>query len=1222
MPASLPPDLRNRLDKTIREARRVAEAAARDALQALAVDRRRAHESMSLTDQGLRNRLRSRGRQLGDRRDPRMRTQEIGRLGHEVAYEHWHRMLFARFLAENGLLVEPEGGVAVSLEECGELAREEGTDRWALAGGFAAGMLPGIFRRRGPVHEVAFSPEARLELERLLESLPEAVFLAGDSLGWTYQFWQASRKEQVNKSGVKIGADELPAVTQLFTERYMVLFLFHNTVGAWRAAKLLGGSEGCGEYETEEDLRRVVRLKAGGGYDFPYLRFVRDEDDGGKWRPAAGWFEKWPRAAAELRVLDPCCGSGHFLVEGLELLVRLRMEEEGLSVEEAVRRVLAENLHGLEIDPRCAQIAAFNLALTAWRLAGKPFGLPRLKVACCGLAPNATEREWMVLADKGEAAMDMQGERNPFGTKPTLATNLLQESFAALHKAFQDAPELGSLIDPRRTLPSGLFKAEPSTTRQVLSAIVERESRHAESFERAVAAEGMARSLEILDQTYTLVVTNVPFLARGKQSAALRRFGEENRSVAKGDLATMFVARVLRWLDESGTQALVAPQNWLVLSSYRGLREGLLKRRTFNVVSRCGPGAFETISGHVVNVSLNILSADQPRDDWKMAGMDVSTTRDQEPIGTAEKAALLAGNATVHLAKQSRQSRNVDTRILLASARDLPLLMTLADYGKGSMTGDKPRFVYCFWEVPCLRPPMHVMWVNSPVSFDLWTGRSEFCKVPLDSPSIRKQRGSGINGHRVFGRTGVVVNKMNRLQPFLYAGEAFDDNVGPICPRQSALGLTKALWAYVSSPEYNKAVREIDHVLKVTAATLVKVPFDLEHWKKVAQEQYPHGLPDPYSDDPTQWLFHGHPCGSVVWDEDAKRLTHGSLRTDATVLQVAVARLLGYRWPGERDAEMHLSAEARAWVERSAELSGFADSDGIVCIPPVGGERSAQDRLRELLATAYGQEWSGPIERALLASAHDKGRAPASIDDWLRDRFFEQHCRLFHSRPFVWHVWDGRRDGFHALVNYHRLAGADGEGRRTLELLAYRYLGDWIERQRGEQKEGRAGADTRLAAAQDLQRQLERIAEGEPPLDIFVRWRPLHDQPIGWEPHIDDGVRLNIRPFLCAELRTGGRKGAGILRHKPNVKWGKDRGKEPERAKETGEAVRPREDFPWFWSCPGGGAEQQRTDFQGGPEFDGNRWNDLHYTRHAKKEARAKRAVLADITAPTAGIIP
>ena len=143
------------------------------------------------------------------------------------------------------------------------------------------------------------------------------------------------------------------------------------------------------------------------------------------------------------------------------------------------------------------------------------------------------------------------------------------------------------------------------------------------------------------------------------------------------------------------------------------------------------------------------------------------------------------------------------------------------------------------------------------------------------------------------------------------------------------------------------------------------------------------------------------------------------------------------------------------------------------------------------------------------------------------------------------------------------------------------------------------GADGRLEAALDLQLQLQRILTGEPPCDIFVRWQPLHGQAIGWEPDINDGVRLNIRPFMRAELRKGGRAGAGILRWKPNIKWGKDRGKEPEEP-------RPREDFPWFWGCPGTRSIDARTDFRAPVDatFDGNRWNDLHYTRAAKEEAR------------------
>ena len=95
------------------------------------------------------------------------------------------------------------------------------------------------FGREDPALAVTLAPETRQALEKLVGELPAAVFTASDSLGWTYQFWQADRKDEVNRSGSKIGEEELPAVTQLFTENYMVRFLFHNTIGAWRAGRLL-----------------------------------------------------------------------------------------------------------------------------------------------------------------------------------------------------------------------------------------------------------------------------------------------------------------------------------------------------------------------------------------------------------------------------------------------------------------------------------------------------------------------------------------------------------------------------------------------------------------------------------------------------------------------------------------------------------------------------------------------------------------------------------------------------------------------------------------------------------------------------------------------------------------------------------------------------------------------------------------------------------------------
>jgi hypothetical protein len=1170
MTGALSTDLRKQLESAIKEARRVAEPGARKALEALAVDRARAHESMSAAEQALRKRLRAHGRQLGDVRDPEKETQETRRLAREVAYEHWHRMLFARFLAENQLLIEPTSGVAISMAECDELARELGEDPWAFAGRAAARMLPRVFRPDDPALEVALAPETRLALERLLESLPAEVFTADDSLGWTYQFWQAERKDEVNASGVKIGADELPAVTQLFTEHYMVLFLFHNTIGAWRAGRLLAERpELAREAASEDELRRAVRLEAEGGYDFDYLRFVRaPEEEGeaqddaereptGPWRSAAGAFEGWPRRAAELRVLDPCCGSGHFLVEGLGLLVRLRMEEEEVARDDAIRAVLAENLFGLELDPRCTQIAAFNLALAAWKLAGRPIELPPLQIACSGLAIGASKPEWLALAGGDER---------------------LRGGMARLYELFQKAPELGSLIDPHalKQDQQDLLAAELPDLEPLLAAALEREGGDEAQVERAVAAQGMARAAGLLADTYTLIITNVPYLGRGNQTATLKKFAEEHHPEAKADLATMFVSRAFRWLGKHGTQAVVTPQNWLFLASFSALRKSLLTGSDWCFVAKLGPNAFRDMNWWAAVTSLVVLRKSTARCTGRsFSAIDVGDTKDQ-----VEKAQLLCSRPPIRVSQDS-QLANDKYVVSFQDIRDESLLSEFADSVEGLSTGDGDRFRRKAWEVVGRQGNWSRFHI-APDATRLFHGCSELLFWQDGTGELARSEAARIQGNNAWGRSGILVGAINRLKSSLFTGAMFDKMcivVIPKNPRHIA-----PVWAFCTSDEFYASVRKVTQKVHVATGSLLQISFDLARWQKVAAEKYPKGLPEPYSDDPTQWLFHGHPTKAEP----------------EAALQVTVARLLGYRWPPEHDAEMHLADEARAWAARCGELAAFADDAGIVCLPALRGEAGAADRLRKLLAAAFGGAWSGAKERELLAAAAGDGKAAESLEEWLRERFFEEHCKRFHHRPFVWHVWDGRHDGFHALVSYHRLAGPGGEGRRTLEALTYSYLGDWIARQKAEQREGREGADARLAAAQDLQAQLERILAGEPPCDLFVRWKPLHRQPIGWEPDLDDGVRLNIRPFLRAELRIGGRKGAGLLRWNPkNIKWSKDRGKEPQ-------SLRPREDFPWFWSCAGEGSDADRTDFTGGVVFDGNRWNDLHYTTAAKRAARER----------------
>jgi len=1160
---SLSRDLRGVLESTVRKARAAAEAGARKALESHAVERREPWESMTREQRELRIKLRAHGRHLGDQRDSQTKEQAISRLVEECAYSHWHRMLFACFLAEAQLLVEPEIGIAITLAEAKELAREQGCDWLELASTWAGHMLPQIFRSDDPVLEIALPPETRADLEALLEDLPQEIFLANDSLGWVYQFWQADRKDEVNRSEVKIGADELSPVTQLFTEDYMVQFLLHNTLGAWWAGKVLSAHPHLAiSAKDEDELRAACKVD---DEEWKYLRFTRREGDNDKlglWRPAAGVFDRWPPAAKDITLLDPCMGSGHFLVFALPILAKLRMAEEGLPLAPAVEAVLRDNLFGLEIDPRCTQIAAFNLAFAAWRMAAFRT-LPVLNLAGSGQAVGASKAEWLRLAKEVVAASDPDAARDLFGIEETLFTAdveaRVENGLATLHDLFSKAPMLGSLINPHRA--SGdILTADFEMLERLLGKVLD-VAESDETAEMAVAARGMAKAVDLLGQRFTLVVTNVPFLARGKQHQDLQEHLGINFGDAKRDLATAMLRRCLAFTVQGGTVSAVTPQNWLFLKSYRRLRERLLRETTLNVVAALGSRAFETISGEIVNTALVTFTAASPPSDWAFAGLDAN-----EGANRSAKARELS-QGVPSLPVQATQCTNPDGRISMSESASGPLLQKYATAYQGIATGDFSRFGKLFWEFPELDQKWspQITTIKSTIDFG---GMHNVLFWERGNGELSKSPNARVQGLAALGKKGICISQMGALPVSRFLGTFFDNNCSALIPHDP--DDLPAIWAFCSSPEYNDAVRKIDRKLSVTNATLVKVPFDVDHWRQVGADRYPNGLPKPQSADPTQWLFDGHPA-----------------RTD-TPLQVAVTRLLGYRWPRQSvSGFMDCPDVGLDGLER------HADEDGIVCLAAVVGEAPARERLEVLMADSFGADWSAAKLAELLAEA---GFAGKSLGDWLRDDFFSQHCKLFHHRPFVWHVWDGCRDGFHALVNYHRLTASNGDGKRTLEKLIYSFLGAWIDRKRAEADNEVVGAEVRVAHAEHLRDELIKIYNGDPPCDLFVRWKPLRRQPIGWDPDINDGVRVNIRPFMAARPYGAKAKDACILRTTPNVKWKKDRGTEPMREKEA---------YPWFWSCdPKNPAHE--VDFLGGSTFDGNRWNDLHYTRACKEAARAR----------------
>jgi hypothetical protein len=1025
--APLPQDLRRALERAVVDARETAEAGAANALAVLAVEEDRAPDSLSASDRALRVALRARARSLGG---GSVTDASRAALREEIAYAAWHRMLFARFLAENGLLVEPDSRVPVSMEDVAELARElREPDSWVLAARYAAEMLPGIFGTTDPTTRVAYAPDDRLKLEAILKALPTALFSADDALGWVYQFWQSKRKDEVNAAGQKVCGANLAPVTQLFTEHYMVRFLLENSLGAWWAGR-----------HPDSPLRR----------EWDYLRY---RDDG---TPAAGTFEGWPTRAAEITVMDPCMGSGHFLAAAADMLRKMRIEEEGLTAAAAAEAVIRDNLFGLELDPRCTQLGAFALAFDAWKAAGGYRALPVPSIACSGIAVKGQLDDWRRLAGDDDN---------------------LRAGLERLYELFQDAPELGSLIDPRTAAGEGLWAVDADRLLEALQKALARETEDPAAAVFGAAAQGTAKAARLLAGRYWLVATNPPFLGDGDQGQTLRQYLLRSDAETSGDLAVAFCRRAKAFVHSSGGTYLVLPQAWTSQPTYREFRRQLLAASRLSLVARLGARAFRAISGEVVNVVLVGLHPGSEPEANATAWIDVAAVK-----GVDDKADGLR-MTRVQMADQLSMLANPDHFVSSSSGRTLGL-SSIAQAYQGIKTGDDGRRRRLFWELLVTSDRWRRMQTTTDHTAPVGGATS------MVDWSDRGRSLARLQGISAWNRIGIAVSLMGKVEAALYHGDVFDSNIAalvPINPRHAP-----AIWAFVESGEYATAVRQIEGGIKINSATAAKVPFDLDHWSRVAAEQYPDGLPEPHSDDLTQWLFKGNIVGSEA------------------PLHVAVARLLGYRWPDQVPGPLDV----------------FADPDGIVCLPAVG-EAPASERLERLLAAAYRSDWSNAKRAELLAASGGKAQG---LGAWLRDELFEQHARLFHNRPFIWHVWDGRRDGFSALLHYHRI------DRQTLEKLTYAHLGEWLERQRAGAKAGEAGADSRLKAAQDLQTKLGAILGGEPPYDLYVRWKSLAEQPIGWKPDLDDGVRLNIRPFVTA----------GVLRAKFSINWNKDRGTDPD----------------------------------------------------------------------------
>lgn len=370
--------------------------------------------------------------------------------------------------------------------------------------------------------------------QAMVEDIPEEDWLTHvEILGWMYQYYNSQAKDDFFKSKAKATADMLPVATQLFTPEWIVCYMVENSLGRlWMLNNPQSGLRERMEYYIEPDAEHEDFIRING--------------------------------PEEITLCDPACGSGHILVYAFDLLFAM-YEERGYREREIPQLILQNNLTGLEIDPRAAQIASLALAMCAREHDRRFFGR--------GVQANINV----------VAPVHIDAEELP-ATAPLLDQPQLMDALAHLD-------EIGSLLNPTEA-----ELAAVGATADQLAQVAANDmfaASVAEKLQQAKATFGL------LAKRYACVVANPPYMGSGSFSPFMSKWVKKNYADVKGDLCTCFISRIFSLTEEAGLAGLATSNSWMFLSSYENLRQQLVAIKTIDSLVQLSVHGFHGIAAQV-----------------------------------------------------------------------------------------------------------------------------------------------------------------------------------------------------------------------------------------------------------------------------------------------------------------------------------------------------------------------------------------------------------------------------------------------------------------------------------------------------------------------------------------------------------------------------------------------------------------------------------------------
>ena len=977
-------------------------------------------------------------------------------------------------------------------------------------------VLPGMFQRISDYTELLLPDNLLREgsvIEQMISLIPEEDWQdAVQIIGWLYQYYNAEKKDEVFaalKKNVKITKENIPAATQLFTPDWIVRYMVENSLGRlWVEGHPNDELKSGWKYYLEEaEQKPEVQVQ---------LAEIREE-----------YAAMTPE---QIKCIDPCCGSGHILAYLFDVLVQI-YESYGYTTREAVESIVKNNLYGLDIDDRAAQLAYFAVMMKARQYDRRFFSRQ--------IQPNVYAIRESNDVDKYALEYFCKGDAK------------LKGAMDSIIKEMHDAKEYGSILNITPVDFAVLYARFDEVQDDI-------------HISREVVLNSLlplVQMAEALAQKYDVVVTNPPYMGISNADNAVAEYVKKNFSDNKIDLFSVFMCKAIDMLVPTGYCSLITQQTWMFISSFKKTRE-MLQRYKLTSLNHLGARAFEEISGEVVQSTAYCLQK-------------IHTSKYNATFvkldDVAEKQSEFFNNSKRYIRDISTFSELPDAIFAYWLAPNVvdsfgvyPEVSKMADGKIGLQTGDNDRFLRLWHEIEQDKfaingSSVDKYWIpyNKAGSFRRWYGNHEYVvnwkNDGFDIINCRDDKGrlkSRPQNKDFYFKSGITWSDVctglfsMRMMPSNYI---FDSCAPTIFSSAENMIYLLALYNSKVAQLYLNFLAPTIHY---TCGSVLKLPcIKTAAVDCAAVKLLTELAKQDWDSFETSWDFIKHPfirpvstvadafaqwkaeCDNrfnqlKVNEEELNRifidiyglqdeLTPEVEDKDVTVrkadLQRDVRSLISYA-VGCMFGRYSLDVDGLAYAGGEWDASKYttypADKDNII---PICDDEYFDDdmvgRFVRFIETVYGSDTLEENLKFIADALGGKGQPREVIRNYFLNDFYADHCKIYQKRPIYWLFDSGKKNGFKALIYMHR---------HQPDTIA-RIRTDYVHEQQSRYRTAIADMENRIANASTservkLNKVLNRLKDQDTELRTYEeKIHHLADQMITID--LDDGVKVNYAKF-------------------------------------------------------------------------------------------------------------